>query len=86
MYKAGIVETVGSSTLEPTEGDDGAGILWPRMKGLGISIVSHSEFEYTHELTGPSVRGDFFHLTLSTMAGIRIEVGMSPVYPPPSPA
>lgn len=34
---------------------------------------------------GFPVRGDLCPLTISTQAGMRIEVAMSPVCPPPSP-
>lgn len=36
-------------------------------------------------LTGPPVKGDFLPLQASTQAGIRIEVAVVPVCPPPSP-
>ena len=38
-------------TLEPTDsGDDEARTSWPRTKGFGILIVSHSEFERARKL------------------------------------
>lgn len=37
------------------------------------------------KLTGLPVRGDFLSLQISTHAGIKIEVAVDPVWPPPSP-
>jgi len=50
VCKAGIVETAGSVKLESTEGGTDASTSWPRIKGLDILIISHSEFKCTHKL------------------------------------